>query len=670
MKHSREVSGSVVDPNQFTQESLQRSGPPLRVVTLRAVSIGLSLSILSCIWISYSSYIVKSASLPVAHFPVAALLPFIAVLTATWLIKYLSHKTLLNPAELLLVFFMVLTGSAIPGWAFTTYWVALVGTPLYFATPQNRWEAVFFDYLPDWLVASNQGGSMQWFFEGLPPGFLIPWSAWLPPFVWWSSFFLALFVVGACLMIILRKQWVEYEKLTFPLAQVPVLLTRESETGDILPDVVRNKMFVAGFSLVMFILLWNAISYFGWLSPIQIGQPYSMPVTIAKGFPPIHIRLNWLVFGFAYFANVDVLFSIWIFRIIAILQEGTLAQFGFNLSDPNLGISSITAAQHIGGFFFFVLWGFWMARRHLYAVVKKAFGNRKDIDDSQELLSYRIALIGILVGSFYIICWLNKAGMSVWVAILLLTCVLLLYLGITRIVAETGVVLLDMPLNAHDFTVSIVGSSNMDPATLTAMGMANAFARNWRTLGMNAMAHVAKVGEEILGEKRKIFAVVILSLSVSIIASVGSTIYMGYSTTGAGNFGDWGFNAGNQIFYDNIVKWISTPTALGLIDLGFLGFGAIIMWGLIQLRYQFAGWPLHPVGFAIASAYATDMAMFSVFMAWFIKSIMFRIGGVSLYKKTQPFFIGILFAFSIGVGISFLVDVIWFPRQGHLIDSW
>jgi hypothetical protein len=64
------------------------------------------------------------------------------------------------------------------------------------------------------------------------------------------------------------------------------------------------------------------------------------------------------------------------------------------------------------------------------------------------------------------------------------------------------------------------------------------------------------------------------------------------------------------------------------------------------------------------------MAMFSVFMAWFIKSIMFRIGGVSLYKKTQPFFIGILFAFSIGVGISFLVDVIWFPRQGHLIDSW
>ena len=122
--------------------------------------------------------------------------------------------------------------------------------------------------------------------------------------------------------------------------------------------------------------------------------------------------------------------------------------------------------------------------------------------------------------------------MSVWVAILLLTCVLLLYLGITRIVAETGVVLLDMPLNAHDFTVSIVGSSNMDPATLTAMGMANAFARNWRTLGINAMAHVAKVGEEILGGKRKIFAVVILSLSVSIIASVGSTIYMGYSTTG------------------------------------------------------------------------------------------------------------------------------------------
>ena len=124
------------------------------------------------------------------------------------------------------------------------------------------------------------------------------------------------------------------------------------------------------------------------------------------------------------------------------------------------------------------------------------------------------------------------------------------------------------------------------------------------------------------------------------------------------------------MFFDNIVKWISTPTTLGQEDLGFIGMGGAIMWGLIQLRYHFPGWPLHPVGFAIAGAFATDQAAFSVFLAWMIKVAVMKIGGVTLYKKTQPLFLGILVAFSVGVALSFTVDYVWFPRQGHLIDSW
>jgi hypothetical protein len=118
------------------------------------------------------------------------------------------------------------------------------------------------------------------------------------------------------------------------------------------------------------------------------------------------------------------------------------------------------------------------------------------------------------------------------------------------------------------------------------------------------------------------------------------------------------------------VRWISVPTALGVADLGFMGFGAVVMWGLIQLRYQFPGWALHPVGFAIASSFATDHAAFSIFVAWFIKSIVLRAGGVSMYKKSQSFFLGILVAFSVGVALTFAVDSVWFPGQGHEIDNW
>jgi hypothetical protein len=251
-----------------------------------------------------------------------------------------------------------------------------------------------------------------------------------------------------------------------------------------------------------------------------------------------------------------------------------------------------------------------------------------------------------------------------------MTCVLLLYLGVTRIVAEAGVVLLDFPLIAHDFTISIIGSSNMSSASLTVMGMTNPFVRNWRTFGMTTMAHIAKISDDILGEKRKLFGVACISLLVSIVTSVGYTIYLGYTTIGASHFGGWGFTTGKRFHYDEVVRWITVPSELGTADIGFLGLGAATMWGLIHLRYHFPGWPLHPVGFAIASSFATDHAAFSIFVAWFVKTIVMRVGGVSLYKRSQSFFVGILVAFSVGVVLMYIVDFIWFPGRGHDIDNW
>ncbi|MEE2709060.1 MAG: DUF6785 family protein [Gemmatimonadota bacterium] len=672
------MSRHQTNPSTFPQSDPPPHGMPRSrlglqesVVTRRAVVVGLALSILMCLWITHSTYIGRSSTTPVAHFPAAALFPFVLVVFG---LNVLLKKTFLirplRSSELLVIFIMVFTASAIPGWAFTTYLVVIVGSPYYYATPENRWEAVFFEYLPDWLVASDYGRSMEWFFEGLPAGYTIPWGAWLPPMAWWASFFLALFVVNACLMIVLRRQWDEHEKLTFPLAQVPVLLAEQDSDGGVLPSVVRNRIFLAGFGITLFIIVWNIASYFDWIFPIPIGKQFTNQVTISEGFPPILIRINWLVLGFAYFANLDVLLSIWFFRLLAVLQEGILAQVGFTVSNPKAGLSSVTAAQNIGGFFFFVVWGLWMARRHLQQVVRKALGCAPEVDDSDELLSYRRALIGIVAGLVYILCWLTNAGMELWVSILLMITVLLLYLGVTRIVAEAGVVLLDFPLIAHDFAISIVGSSKMTASSLTVMGVANPFVRNWRTFGMTTMAHIAKISDDILGEKRRLFGVACLSLLVSIVTSIGYTIYLGYATIGASNFGEWGFTDGKRFLYDEIVRWITVPSAFAAADIGFLGLGACMMWGLIQLRYHFPAWPLHPVGFAIASSFATDHAAFSIFVAWFVKMIIMKVGGVSMYKKGQSFFLGILVAFSVGVALVYVVDYIWFPGQGHDIDNW
>jgi hypothetical protein len=47
-----------------------------------------------------------------------------------------------------------------------------------------------------------------------------------------------------------------------------------------------------------------------------------------------------------------------------------------------------------------------------------------------------------------------------------------------------------------------------------------------------------------------------------------------------------------------------------------------------------------------------------------------RIGGVALYRKSKPFFLGLLTGYAFGIATSFLVDVIWFWGDGHYIHSW
>ena len=39
-----------------------------------------------------------------------------------------------------------------------------------------------------------------------------------------------------------------------------------------------------------------------------------------------------------------------------------------------------------------------------------------------------------------------------------------------------------------------------------------------------------------------------------------------------------------------------------------------------------------------------------------------------LYRRWQPFFLGILIGYALAVTLSFVVDVIWFPGNEHVVQ--
>jgi hypothetical protein len=69
-------------------------------------------------------------------------------------------------------------------------------------------------------------------------------------------------------------------------------------------------------------------------------------------------------------------------------------------------------------------------------------------------------------------------------------------------------------------------------------------------------------------------------------------------------------------------------------------------------------------------AFGTTFVVFSVFLPWFIKLLLLKIGGVGLYRRGRPFFVGMMVGYVVAVAVSYGVDVIWFPQNGHVLHSW
>jgi hypothetical protein len=228
-------------------------------VTGRAIFFGLILALLVIFWNTYVEYIAHTGRLNITHFPIALFVPYVVLsLSNAFLRKYKSPWAFTGP-EILTMLAMGLVGAAVPAYGLTSYFLGMIAMPYYMATPENQWANYFHQYLPSWLIPSNEGGAMQYLFEGLPsPDMPIPWGVWMVPLFGWMTFIGAIVVGCVCLAVMLRKQWAEHERLAYPILH-PAGDQAEAEAK---VSLLQNKFFIFGVAIPFSILLWNILSYF------------------------------------------------------------------------------------------------------------------------------------------------------------------------------------------------------------------------------------------------------------------------------------------------------------------------------------------------------------------------------------------------------------------------
>jgi len=184
-------------------------------MTLRAFIIGLLLAIFANFWTAYSSLVLHSSRADFSHLSLAMLIPFVGILAFNQI--RLLQKWALSPSELLTICSLGMIAALMQGEWLSSYFLGVITAPTYFATPENRWTDLLVDNLAPWAIVSNSHAT-RGFYEGIVQGAPLPWQDWSPPLFWWGCFFATILCINLCISVILRRQWMEHERLGYPIA--------------------------------------------------------------------------------------------------------------------------------------------------------------------------------------------------------------------------------------------------------------------------------------------------------------------------------------------------------------------------------------------------------------------------------------------------------------------
>jgi hypothetical protein len=655
----------VAETEKSTQDIAQEVTPDELLIdeggsSWRALLIAIAVTAIMNAVVPLTHYRLHTISLLEGMIPLSIFLPFIVLaFIVNPLIRVITGKYL-RGWELVLIFSVGYVSSTIG--ELIIRWIATISVPYYLASPENRWAQHIFPYLKDWLVVKTKPEYLRWFWEGLPKGASFPWQEWVVPLFWWLSFFVAIGLICMSLATILRRQWVENERLPFPLAQVPLELARDTTRPSGAPGYMKGKLFWIGFIIPFFILCWEVMTYFyPGLPSLKFGVTYAPnpKITFARDFPAFYGRVNFFIIAFGYFTSLKILFSIWLFNLLAIFQVGY---------SNRLGIPVSASHQANGALILFVIWGLWMARRQIGRAFGKAFGLRDDVDDSRELFSYRTAVFGLIIGLLFVFFWLRRAGANSWVAFFWMFFLFLLYIGIAKVAAASGLVFLSCAGWVPGLVQSITPHAIMGKSSIVTNTMLQLTWQSGKGWIMPQAAASARLIHLLKKRARTVGFVAAVSFILAILASTLSLVYLGHRM-GAINFGGWDFEKAGPAYMNRIRGQMKDLDAgrggINKYNLYYLAIGMAASSLLIFMNYRFTWWPLHPIGLAVGWGYSVRTAAFSIFIVWLCKLIILRVGGMSLYNRIKPFFLGMIVGYAMGLIVVLFTDMIFFPGKGH-----
>jgi hypothetical protein len=610
-------------------------------ITLRAVVLGCLLLPVNAYWIAMVEMVWHGFHFSATSIPMNVIfIIFTLTLFNAPLQRFFPHHAL-SQAELLVIYIILATTTSVIAHDNMVSLMGLFTHPFWFATPENEWKQILQPHLPKWLVMEHVTLARP-FYEGganfFTEGYL---RYWIVPILSWTAIASLIFFLVAFLNVFVRRQWIEHERLPYPIAQLPLDMT-STQT-----KLLNNRVMWLGFWIAAIIEIINGLNFLYPTVPlIPIREPtsdLSLWLTSAPwnaiGTTYFHLRL--FMVGLCFLLPLDLSFSTAFFYWMRKVQFVGGKAAGFY----TIPYYPFQPHQATGAVIAIVIMVTWAGRKHFREIAKRLVGVSSTVDDSNEPMGYRTAAVGIVVclALLYLIC--SQAGMSAWVFVSFFGLYMVISVAVTRIRAELGPPVHNMGgVNPQTILTTVLGMRPFGTRNLVVFSLFSWFNGSNRSHPMPHQLEGFKLAQRTGLDARRLIWVVAFAIVPA--AFVAFLIYLHalyqYGASIAVDAPGQVLGPG-QSTYNQLAGWLQFPQPPDIYGSVAMVLGFVFTMFLGIMRLKFIWWPFHPVGYVMGINGGTlDHFWFALILSSSIKLVVLKYGGASLYRRTLPFFLGLI----------------------------
>ncbi|HOF19326.1 MAG TPA: hypothetical protein PK082_10490, partial [Phycisphaerae bacterium] len=497
----------------------------------------------------------------------------------------LLHRSIrLRPPELAIIVAMMLVACSIPGSGLMRTFTTALAMPIHHNQTSPSWQknGVLELVPPRMLPAGGQYEKdvMDGFLSGALSGrerplvdtTVVPWKQWADPLITWVPLIVLMAVGVICLSLVVHRQWASRERLRYPIADFASSLTAQ-EPGRIAGSMFRNRLFWIGLAAIFLIHVVNGLATWFPNQGVQIPLRVEMP-QIAQKWPTLgrasgawalfNPKLYPTVAAFAFFLASDVSFSLGLTQILYVPLMAALILAGVDTS-ADYFTGGPTRYQLFGSYLGVALILLYTGRRYYWQTVKQAFTFRRQ-EGVERYAAWALRILLLCAAGAVVV-------MTVWMeldlpfAILVVLLVLMTFLVMARINAETGLFFCQPHWQPVGVLVGLFGWTALGPKALLVAGViCSMLTIDPRECLMPFVVNGLKMCDTSQvrpGRMGWVMAVVfIVGLSLAIPVVLGSNYAWGVSATGD----NWAKNNVPKFAFDATARQMDKLRVEGELD--------------------------------------------------------------------------------------------------------